>query len=54
MIQFGCPSLRNNRPSELYNYAASELLKYEKKIQIQKKKDLDLRLKLKQEIKYTQ
>ena len=37
LIQFGCPSLRNNRPSELYNYAANELLKYEKRVLLQKK-----------------
>ena len=48
------PGLKKNKASNLYEYCAAELLRYERKLQVQRKKDLENRLKLREEIKRVQ
>lgn len=54
LCQFGMPSLKKNKASNLYEYCAAELLRYERKLQVQRKKDLENRLKIREEIKRVQ
>ena len=54
LCNLGWPNLKNNRPSDLYEYCANEVLKYEKKLALSRKRDLEARLKLREEIKRLQ
>ena len=50
----GLPSLRKNRTIDLYEFAAAEVLRYEKKLYQARKRYLESRFKMRDEIKRLQ